>query len=553
MVKENRVVQEEPQATSTSFSCALHQRRAGVLLHPSSLPNTHDSTVESNDERITASVQDVPRSNELGELGPEAFRFIDFLAAAGFSVWQVLPLGPTHSDLSPYMSPSAHAGNPRLISLYKLQEWGWLQKNDDLGRDLTPSNSANAVMSDQDSQQRRRKMLRAARMGFDAHASEEDRLAIQKFCEIHQFWLEDYAIYQALRQEHRGQPWVNWPEALRDREPEAINAAYVRLADDVAQARFEQYVFFRQWTDIKRYANQHGIDMFGDMPIFVAHDSAEVWAQRQYFDLDNSGQPRTVAGVPPDYFSETGQRWGNPHYRWDRMAEDGYQWWITRLQAAMELFDLVRIDHFRGFEAFWEIPATAETAMEGRWVPGPGDKFFAAIQQAIPNLPLVAEDLGIITPEVEKLRDDYAMPGMKILQFAFDGGPDNPYLPHNHCENSVVYTGTHDNNTTLGWLEELEPDMQQHIRDYLAENLNEDLTNHRHVEMLWALIGVALDSCARLTIIPFQDLLEMDGNARMNTPSQTEGNWRWRFKWTQVPTHLAEKLADLITHCGRKP
>jgi 4-alpha-glucanotransferase len=557
-----------PPVPST-LPCTLPRRRAGVLLHPSSLPGG-----------------DELGDGELGELGSEAFRFVEFLAAANIGVWQVLPLGPTHADLSPYMSPSAHAGNPRLISLQRLREWGWLADN---------------VLTSGEPQHRRHGLLQAAHSGFETHASAADQQALQDFCDKHQFWLDDYALYQALRQAHYGRPWVDWPIALRDRQLQALHEAANTLADAVAQARFEQFVFFRQWAEIKQYANERDIELLGDMPIFVAHDSAEVWAQRDYFSLDDQGQPLTVAGVPPDYFSETGQRWGNPHYRWARMAEDGYQWWVARLRTALELFDRVRIDHFRGFEAYWEIPASAETAIDGHWVPGPGDDFFNALlrefhcamntpevdlgykvnvsegnrQGEFPRrgkggppgqegalgckvnasegsregnlgcLPLVAEDLGVITPAVEALRDRYGLPGMKILQFAFGGGADNPYLPHHHQRNAVVYTGTHDNDTTLGWYRALDGDVQHYVRRYLGDTDNDD------ADMPWALIRAALASPARLAIIPLQDLLELGGEARMNTPAQTEGNWRWRFQWSQVPTDLAGRLKDLVQLYGR--
>ncbi len=595
----------EMQSPISSLPCALQGRRAGVLLHPSSLPSSTGQEGEQGDGP----------EDELGELGSEAFRFVEFLAAAGISVWQVLPLGPTHADLSPYMSPSAYAGNPRLISLQRLRDWGWLSDEVNASEGNRqgefPRRGKGGPLGREGAQHRRHDLLRMARVGFEANASVQDQQALQDFCENHQFWLDDFAIYQTLRQQHRGQSWVSWPEALRDREPRALREVAVRLADEVTQARFEQFVFFRQWMEIKHYANERGIELFGDMPIFVAHDSAEVWAQRQYFDLDANGQPRTVAGVPPDYFSETGQRWGNPHYRWDRMAEDGYRWWIARLQAALELFDMVRIDHFRGFESYWEIPARAETAIEGRWVSGPGVDLFATLLREIPDkvnvpegsrqgefprrgkggppgregalgykvnapegsregalgykvnapegsregalgyLPLVAEDLGVITPEVEQLRDHYGLPGMKILQFAFGGGADNPYLPHNHRNNAVVYTGTHDNNTTLGWFRELDADTQHYVHRYLRGSFNSEITGNSDTEMLWALIREALASPAQLAIIPLQDLLELGAEARMNTPAQTEGNWRWRFQWSQVPTDLAARLAEFVGLYGR--
>jgi len=481
-------------------------RRAGVLLHPTSLPG----------------------ESELGELGGDAFRFIEWMQQAGLTVWQVLPLGPTQADLSPYMSPSVHAGNIRLISLDVLRDWGWLERDFDPGMD---------------DQFRRHRLLQEARAGFEKRAGKRERAEFERFCERHRYWLEDFAVYQALRQVQLGKPWTHWPPALRDREPQAMARVRRQYASYIQQARFEQFVFFRQWLALKAYANERGIFLFGDMPIFVAHDSAEVWARPDYFDLTESGEPRTVAGVPPDYFSDTGQRWGNPHYRWERMAEDGYQWWKRRLQTGFEMFDLVRIDHFRGFSACWEIDANEETAVIGRWVPGPGDALFEALREAFPRLPLVAEDLGIITPEVEALRDRFGFPGMKILQFAFDGSPDNPYLPAHHPVNSVVYTGTHDNDTSCGWFASLNDDARRHVSALLSEWSREP--------MPWALIETALASPAQLAMVPMQDFLALGSEARMNVPAQTEGNWRWRFCWQQLHAGLSERIDGLVRAHGR--
>jgi 4-alpha-glucanotransferase len=491
-------------STPTPTVSTLTKRQAGVLLHPTSLP----------------------AEEGLGDLGLEAFRFVDFLQAAGMGVWQVLPVGPTHEDLSPYMSLSVHAGNPNLISLQRLREWGWLEEGEAAGQD-------------------RQQQLHAARLGFETRADEAERQDLRDFVSNHESWLEDYALYQVLRERHQGAHWDDWPASLRDREPQALAEVAAQDAERLAQVRFEQYVFFRQWADIKRYANARGVQLFGDMPIFVAHDSAEVWARRELFDLDDRGRPRTVAGVPPDYFSETGQLWGNPHYRWDRMARNGYRWWLERLHTAQDLYDRLRIDHFRGFEAYWQIDAGAETAMGGHWVQGPGDDFFRAVTRALPDLPLVAEDLGIITPEVEALRDRWGLPGMKILQFAFDGSADNPYLPENQSPNAVVYTGTHDNDTSLGWFTALPHKAQAQVRDYLRTYLGSDEA------MPWALVCCALAAPANLAIIPMQDLLELGSAARMNTPSVTEGNWRWGFDWSQLPADLAPRLCHWLQYYGR--
>ncbi len=484
---------------------ALHpqsapRRRAGILLHPTSLPGADQS----------------------GDLGAAAFRFVDFLSAAGMRVWQMLPLGPTHADGSPYQCLSIHAGNPALISLERLQQWGWLAAVDVSRAHTDPDH--------------RQTSLRNAHQGYLQQVTPQESTAFAQFLLKHAHWLDDYALYQALRQEHAGQSWWAWPAALRDRVPRALDQARARLATAMQQVRFEQYVFFRQWSELRHYASTHGVWLFGDMPIFVAHDSADVWAQRDYFLLDKNGQPTVVAGVPPDYFSASGQRWGNPLYHWERMQADGFRWWLTRVGTQLELFDLLRIDHFRGFEAYWEIPATETTAVHGRWVPAPGDALFQLLQAHFDPLPLVAEDLGIITREVTALRERYALPGMCILQFAFDGGADNPYPPHRHDRNSVVYTGTHDNDTTLSWFEGLPPEQQHRVRDYLGFPAE---------PMPWPLIRAALASVADLAILPMQDVFALGAGQRMNTPGTTAGNWGWRFAWEQVDAGLAPRLRHL--------
>ena len=483
----------------------LATRRAGILLRLTSLPG----------------------GGACGTLGPEAYRFVDFLAAAGQSVWQFLPVGPTHDDGSPYQCLSLHAGNPSYISAELLVSAGWLEAS------LAELPATPAI------QQR---LLNTAYQGFMQRASEADKRHFSEFVESNRQWLEDYALYAVLREAHHHASWIAWPAQLRDRDPMSLQSARQQYRDALELIRFEQFVFSQQWRSLKDYANRHGVSLFGDLPIFVAHDSADVWAQRDYFQLDETGRPTVVAGVPPDYFSATGQLWGNPHYRWERMQQEGFQWWVTRLKTQLQLFDLVRIDHFRGFEAYWEIPADHDTAMNGRWVPAPGDALFEVLRRHFDPLPVVAEDLGLITPEVEALRLRHSFPGMKILQFAFDGGPANPYLPHNHHHLAVVYTGTHDNDTSVGWYNSLSAEAQNHVAEYL----------HSAGEpMPWSLIRAALASVATLAMIPMQDVLELGSEHRMNIPGKPDGNWRWRFNWDQVGVDLAARLSHLCVLYGR--
>jgi len=489
-----------------STGSPLDRRRAGLLLHPTSLPGRFGN----------------------GDLGPDAYRFVEFMAACGFTVWQTLPLGPPHDDLSPYSAQSVHAGNPRLIALDPLMEEGWLR----------PDGGPRAR---EDGWSYRQRRLREAQEGFLEHGGGE-RDAYAVFQRHHGYWLDDFALYQAIRAALEQQAWFDWPRELRDRQPEALAAARVRYAEAIARYKFEQFLFYRQWTALKQYANEHGILMFGDIPLFVGYDSADVWARRAEFLLDREGRRKVVAGVPPDYFSATGQLWGNPHYAWERMRKDGFRWWKERIRTQLTQFDLLRIDHFRGLDAYWEIPAEAETAVHGRWQPAPGDELFLALREEFGGLPLVAEDLGIITPEVEALRDAHGLPGMKVLHFAFGGGADNPYLPHQHIPNSVVYTGTHDNNTTMGWFEELDEGTRAHLFDYLSGGPE---------QMPELLARTALASVARLAVLPMQDLLGLGGEDRMNQPGVPEGNWRWRFRWEQVGPQIAGHYRHLLELYGR--
>ena len=477
----------------------LRDRRAGVLLHPTSLPGPHGC----------------------GNIGQDARRFIDFLQSAGITVWQMLPLGPTHADRSPYQCLSVHAGNTGLICLDDLVAAGW----------LSPALAASASLQE---------CLLAAKTGFAATATPAQHKGYADFRDTHAFWLDAYALYQAIRQSQDNRPWFEWPAALRDwQQAVTLEADHAAAAE---QVRFEQYLFFSQWAALHRYARTHGVALFGDMPIYVAHDSADVWANPELFTVNDAGLPETVAGVPPDYFSETGQRWGNPLYCWDILEQQDFGWWVERFKTQLELFDLLRLDHFRGFEKFWEIPADCETAIDGHWVPGPGERLFDRLREEFGELPIVAEDLGIITAEVDALRMAYDFPGMKILQFAFDGGEDNPYLPDNHERLSVVYTGTHDNDTTLGWYHSLDETMRERFEKYAVQYPG---------EMPWPLVEMAMNSKATLAVLPMQDILSLGSDNRMNTPGTTANNWQWRFSWTQVPAELAARIHELVERYTR--
>lgn len=480
---------------------ATPAREAGILLHPTSLPG----------------------GGEFGELGDEALRFVDFLSEAGQKIWQVLPLGPVHADRSPYQSLSAFAGNPALIGR------DWILER-------LPAGMRNAHSNGLSRHDLIRRYYR-----YCMHSGVETG-SFASFCRKQSSWLEDYALFRLLKERFDQRGWHEWPLAFRDRHPEALATLASEAQEALDLYRFEQYLFYSQWRRVREYANANGIRILGDMPIFVAYDSADVWSNRDAFLLDESGAPTVVAGVPPDYFSATGQRWGNPHYDWEWMEADRFRWWRRRVAQHLELFDLFRIDHFRGFESCWEIPAHEATAINGRWVKVPGDALFASLEEAFGQLPIIAEDLGVITPEVTALRRKYRLPGMLILQFAFDSGPDNPYLPHNHTEDSVVYTGTHDNDTTLGWYNALSAQQRARVQEYLG---------HPDAAMPWALIELAYASVARLAMIPMQDILALDGAHRMNVPGVSEGNWRWRFQWQALSPDTAARLHALVQRHGR--
>lgn len=467
-----------------------------------------------------------------GDLGPQAYRFIDWLVKCGVSVWQMLPITPAGADGSPYLSNSVHAGDVSLISLDLLVREGWLD-----------AAYLESFDPDGDIVAWRGEGLRQAWAGFTRHAIPEVRSAYNAFIQGQSDWLDEYALYQALHVAQGHAPWQAWPEPLRRRDPRALSDARHKLGEAIEIVFFQQFMFFWQWHALKTYANRAGVLLFGDMPIFVAADSAEVWVQPACFNLDEAGCPRTVAGVPPDYFSATGQYWGNPLYAWEYMRKDGFMWWKARLESVLGLFDLVRIDHFRGFDACWSIPAEDSTAENGQWEAAPGVDLFDALQRRFGHLPVVAEDLGTLSPSVHALRERYQFPGMRILQFAFDGGVENPYLPCNHKVNAVVYTGTHDNSTTRGWFEAMDDGQKEYIYEMLGRP---------EEEMPWALTRSALASVARLAVIPMQDVLGMGDEARMNTPGTAQGNWQWRFEWDDISESISVRFSHLIGLYNRR-
>lgn len=477
----------------------LDKRRAGILLHISSLPG--------------------------GDLGQDAYYFVNFLHDCGITVWQTLPLGITHPDGSPYQCLSAHAGNPAFINIDGLVGQGWL----DLSENCEDCQSTHAC--------KKSCLVGKAYFGFLERAASRDKEDFEHFCREKAFWLDDFALFMALRNLFNQQCWNQWPDPCKERHEKTLKEASRRLNDQIDSIKFEQYVFFRQWLELKEYANQKGVFLFGDIPIFVAYDSSDVWANRNEFKLDEFGEMPVVAGVPPDYFSATGQRWGNPHYNWSHSEKNSFSWWVDRMKTQLEIFDILRIDHFRGLEAAWEIPAYEETAVNGYWVKAPGKALLKAIKKELGSIPLVAEDLGIITPEVEKLRDEFHLPGMKILQFAFGGDANNPYLPDQYIKNCVVYTGTHDNDTTIGWLQKLSEDERRYIYDYLGSP---------SMSLHCALIHAALGSVANMAIIPMQDILELGPEHRMNIPGTTTDNWKWRFQWDQLTHERAARLGYLV-------
>jgi 4-alpha-glucanotransferase len=485
-------------------------RNAGVLLHPTSLPSVHG----------------------IGDLGAEAHKFLDFMTKTGLSIWQMLPLGPTGYGDSPYQCFSAFAGSPMLIEL----------------PGAVPTKFPDHSVQWEQVIAHKRALLDAACQRFVP----DDRYRV--FVKANADWLPDYALFAAVKQAFGGVQWTSWDADIAAREPAAMARWRSTLASEIEQVQIAQYFFFAQFYSLKRAATAKGIQLMGDLPIYVAHDSADVWANPGLFKLDAQGLPLVQAGVPPDYFSATGQLWGNPIYNWDAMHADGYAWWVKRMKASFQLFDIVRIDHFRGFEAYWEVPGADTTAINGTWVKGPGMALFDAIKGALGDLPIVAEDLGLITKEVAALRDGCGFPGMAILQFAFGNDSSaNDFTPHNYTRHKVVYTGTHDNDTTVGWWTQGAGDSTRSAddvateRDYAMRYLNTDGT-----EIEWVMMRTALASVANTVLIPMQDILGLGGDARMNLPGRQAGNWGFRFSWDQVTPEMTHRLAELVDTYDRK-
>lgn len=494
----------------------LNQRASGILLHPTSLPGKFGA----------------------GDFGSAAYQFVDWLESAGQTYWQVLPLGKIGPGNSPYMSSSAFAGNILMIDLEELASQGWLTQED-----IAPHPEFSADRIDYALLQAyRMERLRRAAKNFFAENNLHD--AYREFCTAEALWLEDYALFMAIAEHENWREWSNWPNDLAHRNQDALQQAAKTLADAVGFWKFCQWCFARQWLLLKSYANRHGIKIIGDVPIFVAYQSADVWAHQELFELDANCRPTVVAGVPPDYFSKTGQLWGNPLYCWDAHEKTGFSWWIARLHHAIQLVDIVRIDHFRGFIACWEVPADAPNAINGAWKQCPGEKLFDAFQDAFPQLPIIAEDLGLITPDVVQLRDKFKLPGMRILQFAFSDGEDNPYLPHNYQRNMVAYTGTHDNNTTIGWWKSASDKEKAFAQQYLGSDGK---------SIQWDMIRALSKSVADTVIYPMQDVLGLPGDHRMNLPGHPTGNWEWRFSWEQVKPEITQALAKMSADYDRIP
>jgi 4-alpha-glucanotransferase len=507
-------------------------RSSGVLLHPTSLPGPHG----------------------VGDFGPEAYRFVDFLHSAGQKLWQVLPLNPTGYADSPFQCFSASAGNPLLISLERLVDEGLLSNDDLCIDDLRNVNLRNVASFPLECVDYgvvggfKIPLLKKAASNFFANASAENRRKFEEFCQSNAHWLDEFALFMAVKEAHDLVAWTQWPSDIASRQPEALKRWSEQQAASIAAQKFFQYEFFRQWQALRAYGSEHNIRIIGDIPIYVAHDSADVWSNRQCFLLDDRGVPLKVAGVPPDYFSATGQLWGNPIYNWPLLKQTGYQWWVERMRSALRLYDFVRIDHFRGFEAYWEVAGGETTAMNGHWVKGPGAELFSVLRRELGDLPIIAENLGVITPEVEAIRHEFGFPGMAILQFAFGNDPQAPtFKPHNYVRDLVAYTGTHDNDTVVGWwtsggagdsTRTPEDVIKEHAYaraylDFVDEPIN------------WVLIRGIMSSVANTAITPMQDILGLGSEARMNFPGMPSGYWKWRMKPGAATDAIAKRLKEM--------
>lgn len=493
-------------------------RSAGIILHPTSLPGP----------------------DGIGDLGPEAYRWVDFLKECGFSLWQILPLSPTGFGDSPYQSFSAFAGNPYLISPVMLLEDDLLTGEDLRDRPAFPEDRVEYG----DVINWKLTLLDRAYMHFIQDGSMELKAELERFRASQAGWLEDFALFMAIKETHGGGSWDQWPMPLRTRQPEALAKFREDYRDAIQRHIFRQFLFFRQWDDLHTYTLEQGIRIIGDIPIFVAYDSADAWSHRELFYMDKEGKPTFVAGVPPDYFSPTGQLWGNPIYKWEVHQKTGYAWWIDRLRAVLSRVDIVRLDHFRGFAGYWEIPAHMTTAEIGRWAPGPGIRLFNAIYEALQDLPIIAEDLGEITPDVIELRENLNLPGMKVLQFAFQTDPTDPFLPHNYPVNCVAYTGTHDNDTSVGWYRSISEKERDFSRRYMARS-GEDIA--------WDMIRAIWSSAAGFTLAPMQDFLGLGTAARMNMPGRPGGNWSWRVNADDLSDQLRDRIRETNYLYGRLP
>ena len=492
-------------------------RSAGILLHPTSLPGRFG----------------------IGDLGPAADRFLEWASAAGQTLWQVLPLGPSGHGGSPYGCSSAFAGNPLLIAPEALQSDGLLPAH---ALESLPAHPSGRIVFGEVAEWKER-IFRESWERFGKNAPAELRRDLDAFVSAPEQagWLSDWALFAALKTHHRGSTWLSWDRDLRAREKTALDRAALELSGEVAYQRYLQFLFFRQWSRVRAAARSLGISILGDIPIYVVLDSADVWGHPDLFALDDEGLPTAVSGVPPDYYSATGQLWGNPLYRWDAMKDRGFDWWVARVRANLRLCDLLRLDHFRAFASYWAVPASEKTALNGKWLPGPGRPLFDCLRGALPDLPIVAEDLGVITDDVRDLLAVLGIPGMKVLQFAFYG-PDSEYLPHRHPVNAVVYTGTHDNDTARGWYAGLKPEERERVWDYLGSDGS---------QIHWDLIRAAYSSVARRAIVPMQDVLGLGSEARMNTPAAPEGSWCWRAPEGAFAGEIAARLRRMAILTGR--